>query len=161
MAANPTSIAERYSQKVIARVARAPLIGAWRAVAVTTVLVTVAGGLLMRLTDPKDFPNVWTGLWWAVQTVTTVGYGDALPESVAGRIVAALVMLGGIGFLTVTTAAITSVFVTAARQRTGEAGGHPDLAALERKIEDLTEEVRGLRRDARGEGTSSPPGGKG
>jgi voltage-gated potassium channel len=149
------TVVERYAQKAIARVARAPMLGAWRAVAVTTILVTIAGGLLMRLTDPDTFPNIWKGLWWATQTVTTVGYGDALPESVPGRIVAVVVMLGGIGFLTVTTAAITSVFVTAARHRTGE---EPGLAALERRIEELTEEVRGLRRDARGEGTGSPPG---
>lgn len=152
------TVVQRYAENVIARVARAPLLGAWRAVAVTTVLVTIAGGLLMRLTDPENFPNIWTGLWWAVQTVTTVGYGDALPESLPGRIVAVVVMLGGIGFLTVTTAAITSVFVTAARHRAGEAGGQSGLAALERRIEELTEEVRGLRRDARGEGSGSPPG---
>ena len=53
---------------------------------------------------------------------------------------------------------ITSVFVTQARNRAGEAGGQPGLASLERRIEELTEEVRGLRRDARGEETGSSPG---
>ena len=54
------------------------------------------------------------GLWWAVQTVTTVGYGDHTPVTVSGRLVAAFVMLVGIGFLTVVTAAITSTFVSRA-----------------------------------------------
>ena len=57
-----------------------------------------------------------SGLWWAVQTVTTVGYGDYVPRNVAGRLVATFVMLGGIGFLTVITAAITSSFVARSRE---------------------------------------------
>ncbi len=88
-----------------------------RLIASTTVIVTVAGGLLMRVTDPKQFSNVGDGLWWAIQTVTTVGYGDIVPRSAVGRLVAALVMVVGIGFLTVVTATITSAFVETARRR--------------------------------------------
>lgn len=157
MAESGTSLVERFAQRVIARVARTPLVGAWRAVAVTTLVVTVAGGLLMRLTDPDTFPNIWLGMWWSLQTVTTVGYGDVLPTSVAGRLVAVLVMVGGIAFLTVTTAAITSVFITAARRLPSDPGGQPGiLEDLERQIEELTEEVRALRREAAG-GEASPP----
>jgi voltage-gated potassium channel len=93
---------------------------AWRAagiIATVTVSVTIIGGLLIRLTDPKNFPNIGTGLWWAIQTVTTVGYGDLVPTSATGRLVAAFVMIVGIGFLTVITAAITSTFIEAARRR--------------------------------------------
>jgi voltage-gated potassium channel len=50
-----------------------------------------------------------------VQTTTTVGYGDNVPTTAAGRIVAAAVMLFGIGFLAVITAAITSTFVARSR----------------------------------------------
>jgi voltage-gated potassium channel len=56
-------------------------------------------------------------LWWAVQTVTTVGYGDIVPRNTAGQFFATLVMVVGIGFLTVMTAAITSTFVEVARRR--------------------------------------------
>ena len=52
-----------------------------------------------------------------VQTVTTVGYGDHVPTSTTGRLIAALVMIGGIGLLTVITAAITSMFIETARKR--------------------------------------------
>lgn len=86
-------------------------------IATVTVLVTIAAGVLMWALDHKEFPNVWLGLWWAVQTVTTVGYGDVTPENVKGRVLAALVMLTGIGFLTVVTASITAVFVESARRR--------------------------------------------
>jgi len=54
-------------------------------------------------------------LWWAVQTVTTVGYGDDVPVSDLGRILAAVVMLLGIGFVTVITASITGAFVARSR----------------------------------------------
>ncbi|HEV3282866.1 MAG TPA: potassium channel family protein [Solirubrobacteraceae bacterium] len=82
-----------------------------------TVSVTCIAGVLMHFTDRKTFPNIGDGFWWAVQTVTTVGYGDLVPKSTAGRIVAAIVMLVGIGFLTIVTAAITSTFIETARRR--------------------------------------------
>jgi len=86
-------------------------------IATVTVSVTIIGGLLITLTDPANFPNIGAGLWWAIQTVTTVGYGDLVPTSATGRLVAAFVMIVGIGFLTVITAAITSTFIEAARRR--------------------------------------------
>ena len=45
-------------------------------IASVTTLVTVAAGFLMREVDSKDFSTIGQGMWWAVQTVTTVGYGD-------------------------------------------------------------------------------------
>jgi voltage-gated potassium channel len=87
------------------------------AVAVVTVLVTLGGGFLIWIVDRDEFPTVGRGLWWALQTVTTVGYGDAVPSRTEGRIIAAVVMLVGIGFLAVTTAAITAVFLESARRR--------------------------------------------
>jgi voltage-gated potassium channel len=86
-------------------------------IASVTVAVTVISAVLMTLTDKKNFPNIGDALWWAIQTITTVGYGDLVPTSTAGRLVAALVMIVGIGFLTVITAAITSAFVESARHR--------------------------------------------
>ncbi len=69
---------------------------------------------------------MWVGMWWALQTVTTVGYGDVTPAHVSGRIVGSVVLLYGIGFLTITIAAITSTFVTRAEREQG--------VALTRKI---------------------------
>jgi voltage-gated potassium channel len=77
--------------------------------------------------DHDNFPSLGSGLWWAVQTVTTVGYGDNVPTNVTGQLLAALVMLLGIGFLTVITAAITSTFVSRPRETPSAA----DLAAAE------------------------------
>jgi voltage-gated potassium channel len=82
-----------------------------------TLSVTIIAGVLIHFTDKQNFPSIGDGLWWAVQTVTTVGYGDHVPTSTTGRLIAALVMIGGIGFLTVITATITSIFIENARRR--------------------------------------------
>ena len=49
-----------------------------------TFLITVGGGLLERVLDPKEYPTIGRGLWFALQTVTTVGYGDLTPSRAVG-----------------------------------------------------------------------------
>jgi voltage-gated potassium channel Kch len=71
----------------------------------------------MTWADHEAFPNVYRGLWWAIQTVTTVGYGDVVPTTVAGRAIGAVVMLAGIGFLSVLTASIVAAFTETARRQ--------------------------------------------
>ena len=75
-------------------------------------------GIVMRLVDPDTFDNVWLGMWWGVQTITTVGYGDVVPENTAGKVLATLLMFGGLSLVAVVTGAITSAFVAQAQQRT-------------------------------------------
>jgi voltage-gated potassium channel len=89
--------------------------GAAVVIATVSTSMTVGTGILMTVADHDNFPSIGSGLWWAVQTVTTVGYGDHVPATVAGQLIAALVMLLGIGLLTVITAAITSTFVSRTR----------------------------------------------
>ena len=108
-------------------------------IASVTTTITVGAGALMTLVDHKGFPSIGSGLWWAVQTVTTVGYGDHVPETAAGQILASIVMLLGIGFITVITASITGAFVerTRRKQATGDAAQSEDrlqdvIARLER-----------------------------
>jgi voltage-gated potassium channel len=105
---------EQRLDRVVARAASPR--GAAVVIATVSTSITVAAGILMTVADRKGFPSIGSGLWWAVQTVTTVGYGDHVPTTVAGRLVAAVVMLVGIGFLTVITAAITSTFVSRSRR---------------------------------------------
>jgi voltage-gated potassium channel len=82
-----------------------------------TLIVAIAGGLLMRSVDRHEFPTLGSGLWWAVQTITSVGYGDHVPTTTGGQLLATLVMLTGLGFLSVITASISAVFVESARRR--------------------------------------------
>lgn len=121
--------------------------GAAVVIASVTTSITLIAGLLMTVIDRENFPSIGLGLWWAVQTVTTVGYGDAVPLTVAGRFVAAVVMLLGIGFVTVITASITGAFVARSRreQTSASTGGSSAeqlaeiIARLERIEAGMTE----------------------
>ena len=84
-----------------------------------TTLVVVASAVLMRLVDRTDFPTIWDALWWALQTATTVGYGDKVPHHTGGYVVGAVVLLEGIAFLAIITAAVTSMFVARAERALG------------------------------------------
>ena len=97
----------------------------------TTATVVVVSGVLMRVLDHSEYSNIWVGMWWALQTVTTVGYGDVTPANPSGRIIAAFVMLEGIAFLTIIIAAITSTFVARAtkERETAQAGDEVDFEA--------------------------------
>jgi voltage-gated potassium channel len=113
----------------------------------TTALIVVASGLLMRVLDHREYPNIFIGMWWAIQTVTTVGYGDVTPKAVAGRIVAAAVMLEGIAFVAIVTAAVTSTFVARAThlqdvaqadvEAKRDAGIESSLGALNERLDHL------------------------
>ena len=69
----------------------------------------------MTVAEHERYPSIGSGLWWAIQTTTTVGYGDNVPEIGHRTARRRIVMLFGIGFLTVITAAITSTFVARSR----------------------------------------------
>jgi voltage-gated potassium channel Kch len=105
-----------------------------------TVLVVVVGGVLMRLLDHSEYSNVWVGMWWALQTVTTVGYGDVTPKNPSGRIIATFGMLQGIAFLAITTAAVTSTFVARASKEL-ESARAADEDDAERRIEARLESI--------------------
>jgi voltage-gated potassium channel len=110
---------ERRLDKAVAR-ATTPR-GATIVIATASTVITVGAGFLMTLVDDENFPSIGSGLWWAVQTVTTVGYGDDVPTNLTGRLVAVLVMLVAIAFLTVVTASITSTFVSRSRREPSDA----------------------------------------
>ena len=86
-------------------------------IAAATVLITVAGGILERVLDHREFHTIGRGLWFALQTVTTVGYGDVTPRDAVGRFIGAVVMLSGIGFIAVITASVTASLVENSRRR--------------------------------------------
>ena len=65
----------------------------------------------MRIADPDDFPSLGLAIWWALQTVTTVGYGDVVPETVVGRVIGSIEMVIGISFIAFLTAGVTSTVI--------------------------------------------------
>ena len=131
------------------------------AVIVAATLVSVlVGGVLITVVDPEEFPDLGRGLWWALQTVTTVGYGDVTPEHTAGRLVGALFLLEAIAFVTIVTAVITSSFVERARQEriadseTAEAVGIEQLAA---QLAEITSRLERIQQTLDPEGSAGAP----
>jgi voltage-gated potassium channel len=104
-------------------------------------VVVVAAAVAMRLLDHSEYPHLGRALWWAMQTVTTVGYGDVTPAHPSGRIVAVLVMLFGIAFLAILTAVIASSFVARAeaqRARLQDAVDERQDERMNARFDDLT-----------------------
>jgi len=113
-------------------------------IVVTTLAIVIVGGAAMRIIDHHEYSNIWDGMWWSLQTVTTVGYGDITPKNAPGKLVGALVMLQGIAFLAIITAAITSTFVARAQaERDAHAHAHEDLAEdrLDARLIDVSERL--------------------
>ena len=103
-------------------------------------LGVVVFGIVERLVDPGTFDNVWLGMWWAIQTVTTVGYGDVVPGSTVGKVIASFMMLGGLSLFAVVTGAITSAFVSQAQ---GRMGADPVM----QKLDQVTAQLEALKAD--------------
>jgi voltage-gated potassium channel len=74
-------------------------------------LFTLASAALIRVAEPKTYDNYGEAFWWAIQTVSTVGYGDNVPTSPEGRAIASLVMLFGIALVPAITSLVVAVFI--------------------------------------------------
>lgn len=85
-------------------------------------------------------------LWWSVVTSTTVGYGDVTPKSAGGKIVAAVLMFGGIGFIGLLTSTITDYFTQTAQDDT-EDEQTKALKELTQQVNQLTRKVNALQRE--------------
>ncbi len=82
-----------------------------------TLAVALVAGFVMTLVDREDFPSFGAGVWWAIVTLATVGYGDVVPTTPWGRVVGSVVILFGITFLSFLTATVTSLFVSNDQER--------------------------------------------
>lgn len=122
-----------------------------RLIAGVSLLLTLCGGLAAWLIDRDGFGNLGDSLWWALQTVTTVGYGDIVPHSTEGKLIGAVLMLNGIALVGVVTAAVTAMLVEQARRR--RAGAAADVPATLERIEARLTEI-----EARLDRLTPPPG---
>jgi voltage-gated potassium channel len=100
-------------------------------------IVTLGAGVLVWVveTDEPD-PNIESvgdGLWWAITTLTTVGYGDRFPTSPMGRGIAVVLMLVGVGLLGLLAATLASIFI--GRDRVEEPEPNPELREVLDRLE--------------------------
>ena len=147
-----------YIEKRMGKFLREPptVRGAAATIVFATAGVVVISGVLIRVFDHKEYANIWVGMWWAIQTVTTVGYGDVTPADPTGRVIATFVMLEGIAFLAILTAAITSTFVARATKE-HEASYTTDelteIQKIESRFDDLDRKIDRIEAALRGRGS--------
>jgi voltage-gated potassium channel len=116
-----------------------------RYVAVLALLTALAGGAALAALEEKA-TSTWDGVWWAVVTMTTVGYGDFTPVTPEGRLVAVVVMIVGIGFTAVLTAALAERFLASrVAEAEDEVGERIDAAEAD-VVAELREITQRLQR---------------
>lgn len=81
---------------------------------VTFLLILIASTMMYYLehdVQPENFPNIFYSFWWAVATLTTVGYGDIYPLTGWGKLLSGIIALLGIGLVALPTGIISSGFI--------------------------------------------------
>ena len=104
--------------------------------AVTFFVLALVGGIVMRVADSHNFPSVGLATWWALQTVTTVGYGDVVPTTTTGKVVGGIEMVIGISLISLLTAAVTSTVIQRGEAAAKEEGRIRDEQTRRRSSRD-------------------------
>jgi len=125
-----------------------------------TVVVVLIGSIVIWLFGGHDYPDLGTAIWFTLQTITTVGYGDVTPDTGFGRVVAGVVMVVAIGFTTIITALITSTFVDAAQRRRRAAEDAVDRArneSIDARMAEIAERLASIESRLDGRNAGQPP----
>jgi voltage-gated potassium channel len=108
-----------------------------RDAAVLAAMTVLGGGAAFAAVEKGQHLSAWDGVWWAITTVTTVGYGDIKPETDVGRIIAMVVMTVGIGFVALLTAAAAERFMRSQRAERRE------LEVVEQQLTEILRRLDG------------------
>lgn len=103
--------------------------------------VTILSGILVAYIDPS-MGSPWTGIWWAWQTVTTVGYGDTVPNTVLGKIFASFLMLIGVGLFSLVSANLAAYFIERGRRQKEK---RPERQ-MQKQFRDLNERIADIEK---------------
>jgi voltage-gated potassium channel Kch len=109
--------------------------------AVTFLVLAFVGAILIRIADPDNFPSLGLAIWWALQTVTTVGYGDVVPTTTTGRVVGGIEMVIGVSFIAFLTAGVTSTVIQRGEARKED----DDRAGRERDAQTIVDALTQTR----------------
>src|SRR5262245_6055250 len=120
-------------------------------IAIAVVVIGAAAAYRAEHPSNPEFATFGDSLWWAIATLTTVGYGDIVPETAAGRVVGVMIMVTGVGILGVLAGSLASFFrVGSSSDDTPDAGdtSPTDLSAevveLRTQVALLTQEIARL-----------------
>jgi voltage-gated potassium channel len=112
---------------------------------VLTILLIVFSSIAVLQFETVGGSNIKTGedaFWWAIVTITTVGYGDYYPVTVAGRVVAAILMSAGIGLISIFSGLLAAWFLAP-----GQDSKDADTLALRAEITALRQTLDAQRED--------------
>lgn len=115
------------------------------ATGLASLIVIVMAGILMSALEP-GIKGPLDGIWWAWVTITTVGYGDVVPKTHAGRAFASIIIFLGLGLFAALTASFTSFFISQREEQiiSSEESMHKRLSAIERQLARLEEKIDGV-----------------
>jgi ion channel len=103
------------------------------------VVMFIVGGVgtaAVELLSPNSFQSLGDAAWWSATTVTTIGYGDVVPGTGGGRVIAVFVMFASVATVSFTTAVLTASLVASQQRRLGhETGRHQAVMETLRRIE--------------------------
>jgi voltage-gated potassium channel Kch len=118
---------------------RLTLLRAVRTIFLIAFLLAIAAGALERIVEPKVFKTLGLSFWFSAVTISTVGYGDIVPQSVGGRLIAVVLMFIGISLIPVTSSLVVSVLV-GKRTRAAQAELETALARIEKQLARLEQQ---------------------
>ena len=102
--------------------------------------ILLVAALIVHFLSPKAFATFGDEVWWAAQTVTTVGYGDVVPSTSGGRFIAGIVMFVSVATVSLVTAVVTAGFVAYQQRRlSGDVERHEELRDALHRIEQRLE----------------------
>jgi voltage-gated potassium channel len=116
-----TPKAEQRLMRLIGPIEKLNLWKAVRAIVAVVLLLVFTSATLERVVEPHTFSSYGRALWWAVVTIATVGYGDIVPASPAGRVVASAMIICSMALVPLTTSVIVSSLVARAQVTQREA----------------------------------------
>ena len=124
-------------------------------IVIADLAAVLLGALVIWTVDRREYEQFTTAVWYILQTVTTVGYGDVTPTEPIGRFIGGAVMLLAIASLSILTASITSAFIDArqaARREERDQLDQARWAELNGRLDDLVERLDRLEGANRSEG---------
>jgi voltage-gated potassium channel len=134
---------ERLERRIVAILSGLNLRRAVGLIVATATVLAFTAAVIVRIVDPA-IGTFGDALWWAVTTVTTVGYGDVVPESTTGRFVGAALMLTGLALIPMITSVVVSILVSQ-RTRESREAEQENLNQILERLDALEERLMGQR----------------